>query len=118
MEAEPWASRTRASIVLATAPTLAVVPLMLTIRQVLRFQTQVVDHGIEPSGHDAVPGPTVGLRRSHFHDHLGYTSLSNGVTTYEERSRPSSAGKDARLPGGPHGGASCYVHRDRATPLH
>ena len=36
MEAEPWASRTRASIVLATAPTLAVVPVMLTIRQVRR----------------------------------------------------------------------------------
>ena len=34
MEERPWASRTRASIVLATAPTLAVVPLMLTIRQV------------------------------------------------------------------------------------
>jgi hypothetical protein len=33
-DVEPWVSRTRASIVLATAPTLAVVPLMLTIRQV------------------------------------------------------------------------------------
>ena len=34
MEVKLWASRTKASIVLATAPTLAVVPLMLTIRQV------------------------------------------------------------------------------------
>ena len=34
MEIGPWASRTRASIVLATAPTLAVIPVMLTIRQV------------------------------------------------------------------------------------
>jgi hypothetical protein len=34
MEAEPWARRTTASIALATAPTLAAIPLMLTVRQV------------------------------------------------------------------------------------
>ena len=101
MEAEPWASRTRASIVLATAPTLAVVPVMLTIRQVPALpRRRWRDHGIEPSGHDAVPGPPVGLRRSCFHDHLGiHVTLERRDHPQRERSRSTSAGKNAGLPG-------------------
>jgi hypothetical protein len=82
MVAELWARRTNASIVLATAPTLAVIPLMLTIRQV-----------------PAIPGGSGWtMPSSHIATTLylvllvaflalistviwGYTSLSNGLLT-------------------------------------
>ena len=82
MQAGPWASRTRASIVLATAPTLAAVPLMLTIRQV-----PALPHG------DSLTAPSSHLATIVYVVLLlaflalvstiiwGYTSLSNGVMT-------------------------------------
>ena len=84
MEAEPWASRTRASIVLATAPTLAVVPMMLTIRQVPALRDD--GGGTMASGHLATTLYLVLLLA--FVALIstiiwGYTSLSNGVTTCE-----------------------------------
>lgn len=82
MEAGPWASRTRTSIVLATAPTLAAVPLMLTIRQV----PALPDSGswTVPSSHLATMLYLVLLLAFGALVSTiiwGYTSLSNGVMT-------------------------------------
>ena len=81
MQAGPWASRTRASIVLATAPTLVAVPVMLAIRQVPAL----------PRG--SVTAPSSQLATMLYVVLLlafvalvstiiwGYASLSNGVMT-------------------------------------
>jgi len=85
MEAEPWASRTRASIVLATAPTLAVVPVMLTIRQVPALPDD--GSGTMASSHLATTLYLVLLLAFVALVSTiiwGYTSLSNGVTTRRE----------------------------------
>jgi hypothetical protein len=97
-EIEPWASRTRASIVLATAPTLAVIPLMFTIRQVPALPDG--SGWTMPSSHLAttlylVLGLTfVALISTVI---WGYASLSNGVTT-REKNGPSLR-MLARMPG-------------------
>ncbi len=82
MEERLWASRTRASIVLATAPTLAVVPLMLTIRQVPALPGG--SGGTMAFGHLATTLYLVlGLAFVALISTIiwGYTSLSSGVTT-------------------------------------
>ena len=82
MEAGPWASRTRASIVLATAPTLVAVPAMLTIRQVPALPD---GSGLTaPSSHLATMVYVVLLLAFVALASTiiwGYTSLSNGVMT-------------------------------------
>ena len=82
MEAGPWASRTRASIVLATAPTLVAVPAMLTIRQVPALPEG--SGWTAPSGHLATVVYVVLLLAFVALASTiiwGYTSLSNGVMT-------------------------------------
>lgn len=98
MEIEPWTSRTRASIVLATAPALAVVPLMLTIRQVPALpdgsgSTMPLSH-LATTFYLVLLLACVALISTMI---WGYRSLSNGVTTRRE----NGAGLRvlARMPG-------------------
>jgi len=89
MEAEPWENRTRASIVLATAPTLAVIPLMLTIRQVPAIPTGGTA-STWPAGHLAtmlyllLAVTFIALILTVI---WGYTSLSSGVLARGENGR-------------------------------
>ena len=82
MEVGPWASRTRASIVLATAPTLAAVPVMLTIRQVPALPGgggwTVSSSNLATTLYLVLLLAFVALVATMI---WGYTSLSNGMTT-------------------------------------
>jgi hypothetical protein len=88
LEAEPWASRTRASIVLATAPALLVVPLMLTIQQVPAVPDRI--GGTVPSSQLATTLYLVLVLACFALIATviwGYTSLLNGVTARKDNGR-------------------------------
>jgi hypothetical protein len=87
MEYGLWVERARGSIVLATAPTLAAIPLVLTLKQVpaLPSQTDLPSSHLATALYMVLVLAFVGLISTIL---WGYTSLSGGVMHQSDNSRP------------------------------